>query len=94
VLFTQREDFTGAAVPFCQGHLHAGTVSQFRAATRTVPPNNPICLAVGLSGLDCTPDQIGGYVRASSADSGGGALWAQRIAGGGVTAPLCQLPCR
>jgi hypothetical protein len=29
VLFTQREDFTGVAVPFCQGHLHAGTLSQF-----------------------------------------------------------------
>ena len=31
VLFTQREDFTGVAVPFCQGQLHADTLSQFRA---------------------------------------------------------------
>jgi len=63
VLFTQREDFTGVAVPFCQGHLHAGTLSQFRAVTWTVPPNNPICLAVGLSEPDCTPAQIGGSAR-------------------------------
>jgi len=31
VLFTQREDFTGIAVPFYQGHLHADTLPQFRA---------------------------------------------------------------
>ena len=31
MLFTQREDFTGIAVPFYQGHLHAGTLPQFRA---------------------------------------------------------------
>jgi hypothetical protein len=31
VLFTQREDFTGVAVPFYEGHLHADTLPQFRA---------------------------------------------------------------
>jgi len=31
VLFTQREDFTGVAVPSYQGHLHADTLSQSRA---------------------------------------------------------------
>jgi hypothetical protein len=31
VLFTQREDFTGVAVPFYQGRLHADTLPQFRA---------------------------------------------------------------
>jgi len=31
VLFTQREDFTGVAVPFYEGHLHADTLPMFRA---------------------------------------------------------------
>jgi hypothetical protein len=31
VLFTQREDFTGIAVPFYEGHLRADTLPQFRA---------------------------------------------------------------
>jgi hypothetical protein len=31
VLFTQREDFTGVAVPFYEGHLRADTLPQFRA---------------------------------------------------------------
>ena len=31
VLFTQREDFTGIAVPFYRSHLHADTLPQFRA---------------------------------------------------------------
>jgi hypothetical protein len=31
VLFTQREDFTGVAVPFYEQHLHADTLPQFRA---------------------------------------------------------------
>jgi hypothetical protein len=31
VRFTQREDFTGVAVPFYQGRLHADTLPQFRA---------------------------------------------------------------
>ena len=31
VLFTQREDFTGVAVPFYEGRLHADTLPQFRA---------------------------------------------------------------
>jgi hypothetical protein len=31
VLFTQREDFTGVAVPFYESHLHADTLPQFRA---------------------------------------------------------------
>jgi hypothetical protein len=31
VLFTQREDFTGIAVPFYEGHLHADTLPMFRA---------------------------------------------------------------
>ena len=31
VLFTQREDFTGVAVPFLEGRLHADTLPQFRA---------------------------------------------------------------
>jgi hypothetical protein len=31
VRFTAREDFTGVAVPFYQGHLHADTLPQFRA---------------------------------------------------------------
>jgi len=31
VLFTQREDFTGVAVPFYEGHLHADTEPMFRA---------------------------------------------------------------
>jgi hypothetical protein len=31
VLFTQREDFTGVAIPFYQGRLHADTLPQFRA---------------------------------------------------------------
>jgi hypothetical protein len=31
VLFTQREDFTGVAIPFYQGQLHADTLPQFRA---------------------------------------------------------------
>ena len=31
VLFTQREDFTGVAVPFYEHHLHAGTLPMFRA---------------------------------------------------------------
>lgn len=31
VLFTQREDFTGVAVPFYQGHLNADTLPMFRA---------------------------------------------------------------
>jgi hypothetical protein len=31
VLFTQREDFTGIAVPLYEGHLHADTLPQFRA---------------------------------------------------------------
>jgi len=31
VLFTQREDFTGVAVPFCEGHLHDDTEPMFRA---------------------------------------------------------------
>ena len=28
---TQREDFTGVAVPFYEGHLHADTLPMFRA---------------------------------------------------------------
>jgi hypothetical protein len=28
---TQREDFTGVAVPFYEGHLRADTLPQFRA---------------------------------------------------------------
>lgn len=31
VLFTQREDFTGVAVPFYEHHLHADTLPMFRA---------------------------------------------------------------
>jgi hypothetical protein len=31
VLFTQRENFTGVAVPFFEGRLHADTLPQFRA---------------------------------------------------------------
>ena len=31
ILFTQREDFTGVAVPFYEGHLHADTLPMFRA---------------------------------------------------------------
>ena len=31
VLFTQREDFTGVAVPFCEHWLHAGTLPMFTA---------------------------------------------------------------
>jgi hypothetical protein len=31
VLFTQHEDFTGVAVPFYEGHLHADTFPMFRA---------------------------------------------------------------
>jgi len=31
VLFTQREGFTGVAVPFYEGHLHADTLPMFRA---------------------------------------------------------------
>ena len=31
VRFTQREDFTGVAVPFYEGKLHADTLPQFRA---------------------------------------------------------------
>jgi hypothetical protein len=31
VQFTQREDFTGIAVPFYESHLHADTLPQFRA---------------------------------------------------------------
>jgi hypothetical protein len=31
VLFTQREVFTGVAVPLYEGHLHADTLPQFRA---------------------------------------------------------------
>ena len=31
VLFTQREDFTGVAVPFYEGHLSADTLPMFRA---------------------------------------------------------------
>jgi len=31
VLFTQREDFTGVAVPFYQRWLHADTLPMFRA---------------------------------------------------------------
>ena len=31
VLFTQREEFSGVAVPFYEGHLHADTLPQFRA---------------------------------------------------------------
>ena len=31
VLFTQRENFTGVAVPFYEGHLHADTLPMFRA---------------------------------------------------------------
>ncbi len=31
VLFTQREDFTGIAVPFYENHLRADTLPQFRA---------------------------------------------------------------
>jgi len=31
VLFTQREDFTGVAIPFYEGHLHADTLPMFRA---------------------------------------------------------------
>ena len=31
VLFTQHEDFTGVAVPFYEGWLHADTLPMFRA---------------------------------------------------------------
>jgi hypothetical protein len=31
VLFTQREDFTGVAVPFYEGWLHTDTLPMFRA---------------------------------------------------------------
>jgi hypothetical protein len=31
VRFTQREDFTGVAIPFFEGRLHANTLPQFRA---------------------------------------------------------------
>jgi hypothetical protein len=31
VLFTQRDDFTGVAVPFYEHHLHADTLPMFRA---------------------------------------------------------------
>jgi hypothetical protein len=31
VLLTQREDFSGVAVPFFEGRLHADTLPQFRA---------------------------------------------------------------
>ncbi len=31
VLFTQREDFTGVAVPFCRHWLHTDTLPMFRA---------------------------------------------------------------
>jgi hypothetical protein len=31
VLFIQREDFTGVAVPFCEHWLHADTLPMFRA---------------------------------------------------------------
>ena len=31
VLFTQQENFTGVAVPFYEGHLHADTLPMFRA---------------------------------------------------------------
>ena len=36
VLFTQREDFTGVAVPFYQGHLHADTLPMFRAMNAAI----------------------------------------------------------
>jgi hypothetical protein len=36
VLFTQREDFTGVAVPFYEGRLQASTLPQFRALNQAL----------------------------------------------------------
>lgn len=36
VLFTQREQFTGVAVPFYQGRLHNNTLPQFRAMNAAI----------------------------------------------------------
>jgi hypothetical protein len=36
VLFTQRENFTGVAIPFYAGRLHADTLPQFRAMNTAI----------------------------------------------------------
>ncbi|HUY46363.1 MAG TPA: SRPBCC domain-containing protein [Streptosporangiaceae bacterium] len=38
IRFTQREDFTGAAIPFFESRLHADTLAQFRAMERRPGP--------------------------------------------------------